>query len=620
MAVKDSEVSRSNVYLYNITRKETIYLVAIIALGIFLRWFQLDLRPFHHDESLFAIYGRYFFENPDGQFYRYDPMLNGPLLYHLLPLVYQMFGVSEWSARVLPALLGSLFLFLPLFFKRYLRRHTLLLATTLLALSPSLIYWSRFLRHEYLVLSSIFLMIWGITCARGHFRMLWVTLGLTLQFCIKENAYVTTIMLMAYLLFEWAFQFFCQRAAQPSLIKKIFNTITKVENVLAILGSIGICYFLYAYLYGAGFSGHFPDILRYPQGIADGLFRKSIPYWFNQHSIERISGPFSFHLFFLSWYELVFMLILVAHIIHFYRRASLCYKITFTLAVLASVVIHLTFRHHDFSTIAFYRLFKLKLSIDVYFLLLLVTHAINTTVYHLRQKEDQLAFWSFAFYANLFAYSYAGEKVPWLSIYPLTMGMVYLMLYCQRHDFIQKMWEVKFPKTAVPMAIFSIVIIISFNFYISVLTCFTQAGSQTEFISQVHTTADYEKLVMKLKDQMTLPTDARHKQLLSLGEAWPISWYLKNVSGYFYYRPENMDINSFDYLWYNPESEPNPPPANYNRTVIPLRGWWVPDYTRMNILNYFYYSLTHRPWSVTGTTNVIFFSKKTVDPLLNRNL
>ena len=88
----------------------------LILVGIALRWALLDVRPIHHDESLHAMYGIYFYDWPEEKFYKYDPMLHGPVLYNLYPLVYNTLGISDWSIRAPIAFLGSIFLFLPLFF------------------------------------------------------------------------------------------------------------------------------------------------------------------------------------------------------------------------------------------------------------------------------------------------------------------------------------------------------------------------------------------------------------------------------------------------------------------------------------------------------------------------
>ena len=91
-----------------------VYLAVVILLGIILRLYNLDIRPYHHDESIHAMYGQYIYNDPTNGFYKYNPMLHGPFLYNVLPFAYQIFGLSDWAARLLPCLLGIAMIFWPL--------------------------------------------------------------------------------------------------------------------------------------------------------------------------------------------------------------------------------------------------------------------------------------------------------------------------------------------------------------------------------------------------------------------------------------------------------------------------------------------------------------------------
>ncbi len=53
-------------------------------------------------------------------------------------------------------------------------------------------------------------------------------------------------------------------------------------------------------------------------GFLDALYRESIKYWYEKHDIERIAGPFNFHLYQLSFYEGLFLLAFLLHLVHFY--------------------------------------------------------------------------------------------------------------------------------------------------------------------------------------------------------------------------------------------------------------------------------------------------------------
>ena len=48
--------------------KEWVLFSLLLVLGLLLRWLLLDMRPYHHDESLHGMYGRYFYDLPNSNF------------------------------------------------------------------------------------------------------------------------------------------------------------------------------------------------------------------------------------------------------------------------------------------------------------------------------------------------------------------------------------------------------------------------------------------------------------------------------------------------------------------------------------------------------------------------
>ena len=606
--------------------KENIFLIAVIALGIFLRWYQLDDRPMHHDESLFAIYGQYFFAHPEQQFYKYDPLLNGPFLFHILPLIYHLFGPSDWSARVIPAFLGSFFIFLPLFFRRYFTRQTLLFLVSFIALSPNLVYWSRFLRHEYLVLAAMLMVIWGVTMAQGAKKVFWVLLGFTLQFCIKENSFVTIILLAAYLAFEVSFNAVFTANLKKSMVFDIGRYIRRHPFAIefALVASLAIL----AYLFGAGFASHdqFPKIFRHSAGIADFFHGKGISYWWNQHSIERISGPFSFTFLILTWYDFLFMLAVFWHMIHFYCHAARAYLVIMIAAILVALTFHIVNYDANLTDVEFYKFFKFKIHIDLYVFLITIVHAVNIVVYHLRHDEKYLAWWSYSFFATLFAYCYAGERVPWLAIYPLFFGVIYMAFYFQQRGIVRYCFAHRWGRYVFPLrpcdngmkslALVIMVVLLSFNGYKTLMSCFTRGGSvshspQTEPFSQVHTTRMYKNVILEIRRHMVDPLDGHKVRVLSQGEGWPISWYLYALPEYHFIRGQEP-LKSFDYIFYNRDAKDIPDelkdPQQYNQVIVPLRDWWVPDYRLMTPWNFFMFVFFHKPWNPSGSTDVIMYT------------
>src|SRR4030042_2098188 len=96
---------------------KSLLIAGLIIFAVFTRFYDLGTRPYHHDESQYA---RYSYDLYNILTYKYDPMLHGPFLFHLNALVFFLFGDSDFTARVTPALLGILVILLPFSLKKEL--------------------------------------------------------------------------------------------------------------------------------------------------------------------------------------------------------------------------------------------------------------------------------------------------------------------------------------------------------------------------------------------------------------------------------------------------------------------------------------------------------------------
>lgn len=111
---------------------------AVIALAaVLLRVTNLDARPLAPAETETALAAWQFLNgNPVGAF-------SSPLLFTLDWLAFLMFGAFDLTARLLPAVLGAALVFVPLLARNALGRTGAVLASLLIAFSPSLVFFSR---------------------------------------------------------------------------------------------------------------------------------------------------------------------------------------------------------------------------------------------------------------------------------------------------------------------------------------------------------------------------------------------------------------------------------------------------------------------------------------------
>ncbi|MEP7211712.1 MAG: hypothetical protein ABI791_01455 [Acidobacteriota bacterium] len=121
-------------------------LVTLVA--IFLRFYDLGLKPFHHDEGVNGFFLTNLFR--DG-LYKYDPAnYHGPTLYYIALAFAKVFGLETVTVRASVAVFGVLTVILTLFLWRYLGKIGSLSAALFLALSPGMVFISRYFIHETL--------------------------------------------------------------------------------------------------------------------------------------------------------------------------------------------------------------------------------------------------------------------------------------------------------------------------------------------------------------------------------------------------------------------------------------------------------------------------------------
>jgi uncharacterized protein (TIGR03663 family) len=128
--------------------------VAGVAAG--LRWPQLDARPMHADE---AVQARRFRDLWIDHRYRYDPdEFHGPTLhYATLPSVWWQrvetyAHTTKATYRIVPAVFGVCLILLLFFLADALGRPATLAAALLAAVSPAMVFYSRYYIHETLLL------------------------------------------------------------------------------------------------------------------------------------------------------------------------------------------------------------------------------------------------------------------------------------------------------------------------------------------------------------------------------------------------------------------------------------------------------------------------------------
>lgn len=154
---------------------EIISYVLLITASIVAHLWGLGAMAMHHDESIHAWMSWKFYTGNGGftcyggvQFntYCYDPVYHGPSLYMLTLLSYLLFGAGDVQARLPMAIAGIGLVASCWWLRPYLGRRGALIAAVLLGFSPTLLYFTRFARHDGLMV------LWELWIFIGLFRYL----------------------------------------------------------------------------------------------------------------------------------------------------------------------------------------------------------------------------------------------------------------------------------------------------------------------------------------------------------------------------------------------------------------------------------------------------------------
>ena len=266
---------------------ERLFLL-ILALTVFLRFYRLDLKLFHHDE---AIHGWFSYRLLHEGIWTYDPSYHGPLLYYTTAGMFWLLGDGDVVGRIVPSLLGTLIVALvyPLYRMGYLDKRQTLVGALFLSLSPDMVYFSRFLRHDIFMLFFIMLLLVTLL-AYIETGSRWYGLGVAIAVaggmsCKEEFPVILLIFGIYFIYAAWK-----GRIRFPDRWKKDLLIFTAI--------AAGIIAFFYSSL------GQHPEILLDAGSAA-------IQHWIEMHEACRLCGPWYFYLLLFVCYELPILILAV---------------------------------------------------------------------------------------------------------------------------------------------------------------------------------------------------------------------------------------------------------------------------------------------------------------------
>src|SRR4051795_4117672 len=186
-----------------IARQDTRELVAwgvLFAAAIVVHVIGLGNRPFHHDESQDAYFSYLFRQSGD---YQYNPLLHGPLRFYLTGLMYVLFGDSNFTARLAPALMGASMIPACWLLRPLLGRIAAFATALLFAFGPSYLYFSRFAREDIYfaaITLGLLIAIWRFLEHPRKSGPAIIGIMLALSFATKETTFITVFVMGSFFL------------------------------------------------------------------------------------------------------------------------------------------------------------------------------------------------------------------------------------------------------------------------------------------------------------------------------------------------------------------------------------------------------------------------------------
>ncbi len=410
-----------------------VFYFLVIALGAVLRFWDLGSRAQHHDESLHSLYSWYLYS---GIGYKHDPLMHGPFKFEATSLLYFIFGDSDYTSRMLSAILGTALIAMPLLLRGYLGRYGAMFASLLLALSPTMLYYSRFARDDiYIAFWNLLLFIglWKYEVTHNRKYLYLISAVLALSFATKEDTYITVAIFGAYLFVTTA------REVLPRVIRGMdFTDLSPRASAMLLIGTLSIpqgvaavtllgalpsfsflkgitasdplaigitsaiilvsagiglrwnknewakCALIFYGIYIILFTTFFTNLSGFSSGIWGSLH-----YWLGQHGIQRGGQPWYYYLILLPIYE--FLPLVIALI------GSVYLAITRGKSILRLALAQEKDSPGERPIVRWGRLWR----------------------------QDSAIFLVYWLVASIAVYSWAGEKMPWMLV-PIALSLILL--------------------------------------------------------------------------------------------------------------------------------------------------------------------------------------------------
>jgi uncharacterized protein (TIGR03663 family) len=276
---------------------------AILSGAAVLRLVDLTLKPLHHDEGVNGLFLTTLFR---GGPYVYNPSnFHGPTLYYFAWITttvnsffYGKDGLSTFAIRLTTVLFGVGVVWLLLCLRRELGTFGVLSAAVLAAVSPGMVFFSRYFIHEVLFIFFTLGVVIAVLRFRRtrepHYLMLAATSAALLG-ATKETWVITVVIWLIALPCTWVWLFLRKKAVKDDPVPQPL-TLREASAGMGAAASNGrawhpwqlysLATLLFATVWVLFYSSFFTN---FPQGVIDSV--RTFGYWFQTSHSAHEYGP-----------------------------------------------------------------------------------------------------------------------------------------------------------------------------------------------------------------------------------------------------------------------------------------------------------------------------------------
>ncbi len=279
----------------------------VIGLALLLRLPRLADRPLHNDEAVNTVKLDSLWSS--GRF-DYDPAeYHGPALYYATMPAVWITGASDFATtneityRIVPVFFGVWLIALTLLLRHALGRWAAFWAALLAAVSPGMVYYSRYYIHEYLLVAFTFAAIitgWRFTL-RGRWRWAIATgINIGLMAATKETWIIHVGVAFAAIGLTWAWDKLRGDAGKDGAHARPARMLAGAGVAMAAFFAIIIAFFSNFFrdffIEGASLADRFSGIVKFFQAYTGYLSRGA------GHSTDHVH-PFGWYIELLTWFQ-----------------------------------------------------------------------------------------------------------------------------------------------------------------------------------------------------------------------------------------------------------------------------------------------------------------------------